>query len=69
MNAVRCPAVESAVRLVVADLGAGVLQDLLTGLGSLEWRVLPGFICRNPVDLLCIENGVHAMDEPRTPAF
>ena len=44
MDAVLRAAVKGAIRLVVADLRAGVLQDLLARLDSLERRILLGLV-------------------------
>src|SRR5258708_10708076 len=47
-------AVESAIHLVVRNVGVGVLQDLLTRLDGLETRLLFGSVRRNMLDLLSV---------------
>src|SRR5260370_28376928 len=65
VDAVLGTAVESAIRLVVRDAGTRVIQDLLARLDSLESCVLLGRVRRNALDLLSVEDGVHAVDKPR----
>jgi hypothetical protein len=64
VDAVRRRAIEGPIALIVMDPRAGVGQDLLASLGDLEGRMLPGLVGRNAVDLLCVENGVHTVDQP-----
>ena len=40
-------------------------QDLLARLDSLESCLLLGRVRRNALDLLSVEDGVHAVNEPR----
>src|ERR1700722_3927052 len=65
VDAVLRAAVECAIRLVVRDVRARILQDLLTRLDSLESGVLLAHVRRNPLDLLGVEYGVYAVDELR----
>src|SRR5579863_7486317 len=65
VNAVLRPAVVCSIRLVVRDVRARVLQDLLARLNGLKGCVLLGCMRRNTLDLLSVENRVHAVDEPR----
>src|ERR1035437_1603576 len=67
MDAVLGAAVKRAVRLIVGDVRAGVLQNLFARLGSLEGCVLFGRVWRDALDLLGVEDRVHAVDEPRFP--
>src|SRR5260370_13311573 len=64
VDAVLRAAVECAIRLVVRDVRARILQDLLTRVDSLESCVLLGRVVRNVLDLLSVEDGVHAVNEP-----
>jgi hypothetical protein len=66
VNAVLSPAVECTVRLVVRDVRARVLQDLLASLYSLECRLLFGRVRGNALDLLSVKDGVNTVDEPRS---
>src|SRR5438045_2030151 len=63
MNAVSQPIVESAIRLIVEDCRAGVLQNLLSSIDHFEHRPLFRGPFGNAFDLLCVEDGVHAMNE------
>src|ERR1700733_14970455 len=63
VDAVLGAAVECAVRLVVGDVRAGVVQNLLARLDSLESRVLFRCVWRDALDLLSVEDGVDAVDE------
>src|SRR5580704_12632903 len=63
VDAVLRAAVECAIRLVVRDVRARILQDLLTRLDSLESCVLLGRMRRNALDLLSVKDGVHAVDQ------
>ena len=65
VDAVLRAAVECAIRLVVRDVRARVLQDLLARLDGFETGVLLGRVGRNALDLLGVEYRVHAVDEPR----
>src|SRR3984957_20722240 len=65
VDAVLRAAVERAIRLVVRDVRARILEDLLTRLDSLESCVLLGRVLWNMLDLLSVEDGVHAVNEPR----
>src|ERR1019366_2348669 len=67
MDAVLGAAVKRAVRLIVGDVRAGVLQNLFARLGSLEGCVLFGRVWRDALDLLGVEDRVYAVDEPRFP--
>ena len=49
----------------MSDVRARVVQDLLARLDSLKGCVLFGGVRRNAVDLLGVEDRIHAMDEPR----
>ncbi len=64
VDAVLRAAVECAIRLVVRDVRARILQDLLTRVDSLESCVLLLRVWRNVLDLLSVEDGVHAVNEP-----
>src|SRR5579863_1285853 len=63
VNAVLRPAVECAVGLIVRDVRAGVVQNLLARLNSFKGRVLFRRMRRDALDLLSVEDGVDAMDE------
>src|SRR6185437_487065 len=52
-------------RLIVRDVRTRILQDLLARLHGFKGCVLLGCMRRNTLDLLGIENRVHAMYEPR----
>jgi hypothetical protein len=56
--------VESTVALVVADLGAGVFEDLLTGFDHFPLLRLLPLVRRDSVDLLSIEDRVDPADRP-----
>src|SRR5471032_1250253 len=60
-------AVKRLVRLIVGDVRAGVLQNLLARLGSLEGCMLFWRVGRNALDLVGVEDRVYAVDEPRFP--
>jgi hypothetical protein len=63
MNAVCQPIVESAIRLIVEDCRAGVVQNPLSRLDHLEHcpRVRGPF--GNAFNLLCVEDGIDTMNE------
>src|SRR5471032_2982577 len=60
-------AVKRLVRLIVGDVRARVLQNLLARLCSLEGCVLFGRVWRDALDLMGVEDRVYAVDEPRFP--
>jgi hypothetical protein len=48
----------------VRDVRARIREDLLTRLDSLESCVLLGRVLGNVLDLLSVEDGIHAVNEP-----
>src|SRR5262249_24866576 len=67
--AVRQPIVESAIRLIVEDSRVGILQDLLGRLDHFEHRPIARGPFGNAFDLLCVENGINAMNESISAIF
>src|SRR5438128_897349 len=63
VNAVRRPTVEGAIRLIVVDCRAGILQNMLGRFDHVEYRPLIRGPFGNAFNLLCVEDGVHAMNE------
>src|SRR5262249_8754914 len=63
MNAVRRPIVESAICLIVADSRTAVVQNPLRSFDNFEYCPLFWGPFRNAFDLLCVEDGVHAMNK------
>jgi hypothetical protein len=55
--------VESAIGLIVADCRARVLQNLLGRFDHFEYRPLGWGPFENSFDLLCVEDGINAMNE------
>src|SRR5437870_4339676 len=64
VNLIGSPVVEGPIVLIMQDLSAGILQNALSGLNDFEFRPLFGSVCRNPVNLLRVEDGINAMDDP-----
>src|SRR5437588_3534525 len=67
MDAVAGAIVESLVGLVVSDLRAGIVQNLLCRIHDFKWSWSLWLIFRDALDLLGIKYGVHAVDEPGVP--
>src|ERR1051326_8773418 len=63
MNAVCQPIVESAIRLIVEDCCAGVVQNLLSRLDHLEHCPCVRSPFGNAFNLLCVEDGIDTMNE------
>src|SRR5215475_2576251 len=63
VNGVRRPIVERAICLIVEDCRAAVVQNLLGRLDHIEHRRLARGPFGDAFDLLCVEDGVHAMNE------
>src|SRR5260370_30620255 len=63
VNAVRRPVVERAICLIVEDCRAAVVQNLLGCLDHFEHRPLFRGPFGNAFDLLCVEDGIDAMNE------
>src|SRR5437879_4767108 len=63
VNAVRRPIVEGAICLIVEDCRAAVVQNVLGRLDHFEHRALFRGPFGNAFDLLCVENGVNAMNQ------
>src|SRR5260370_30861080 len=61
--------VESAIRLIVEDCRAAVVQNVLGHLNHFKHRPLFRGQFGNAFDLLCVEDGVHAMNESSAAAF
>src|SRR5690349_9481768 len=62
MDGILRSAVEGAVRLVMSDPGTGIGEDLLAGLGHVPLVALAGLVGWNSVHLLCVENGIDAVN-------
>src|SRR5260370_41095425 len=63
VNAVRRPVVERAICLIVEDCRAAVVQNVLACLDHFEHRPLFRGPFGNAFDLLCVEDGIDAMNE------
>src|SRR5260370_2094361 len=64
MDAVAGAMVESLVGLVVSDLRAGIVQNLLRRIHDLKWSWSLWLIFRHALDLFGVEYRVHAVYEP-----
>src|SRR5665213_915279 len=64
MDGVGGTRIESAVSLIVRDLRARVPKDLLAGFDGGESGISFRLRRGNSINLLCVEYGVDAMDEP-----
>src|SRR3954447_25387978 len=69
VNAIPTPAVECTIGLVVQDLCARVLEDLLAGLYDFEGWPFPWSMRRYSINLGRVENRVYPVNETRAIAI
>src|SRR5689334_4681579 len=69
MNSIRSTVVKGVVALIVADVGAGILQHGLASLSNFPLLALSGGVLGNAIDLACIEDGVDSTNRSGVSAL
>ena len=65
MNTVARAVVKRLVGLIVIDPGTGIFENLLPGIHDFEGSWAPRLVFRDTVYLLCVEDRVYPVDQPR----